>query len=80
MKKILSMMMTLLLILPVMTGCSSEGSKSVTTDGSTSMQKVIGALGEAFQNDRGYHFFGSANPLGSCKRMIYRHFMSSFVS
>lgn len=63
MKKILSMMMTLLLILPVMTGCSNEGSKSVTTDGSTSMQKVIGGLGEAFQNETGISF--TYNPTGS---------------
>lgn len=63
MKKILSMMMTLLLILPVMTGCSSEGSKSVTTDGSTSMQKVIGGLGEAFQSETGISF--TYNPTGS---------------
>jgi phosphate transport system substrate-binding protein len=47
------MMMTLLLILPVMIRCSNEGSKSVTTDGSTSMQKVIGGLGEAFQSETG---------------------------
>ena len=63
MKKILSMMMTLLLILPVMTGCSNEGSKSVTTDGSTSMQKVIGGLGEAFQSETGISF--TYNPTGS---------------
>ena len=63
MKKILSMMMTLLLILPVMTGCSNEGSKTVTTDGSTSMQKVIGGLGEAFQSETGISF--TYNPTGS---------------
>lgn len=63
MKKILSMMMTLLLILPVMTGCSNEGSKSVTTDDSTSMQKVIGGLGEAFQSETGISF--TYNPTGS---------------
>ena len=63
MKKFLSMMMAFLLIVPVMTGCSSEGSKSVTTDGSTSMQKVIGGLGEAFQNETGISF--TYNPTGS---------------
>lgn len=62
MKKVLSMMM-LLLILPVMTGCSNAGSKSVTTDGSTSMQKVIGGLGEAFQSETGISF--TYNPTGS---------------
>ena len=35
MKKFFSMMMAFLLIVPVLTGCSSEGTKSVTTDGST---------------------------------------------
>ncbi len=36
---------------------------SVSTDGSTSMEKVIGALGEAFQNDTKISF--SYNPTGS---------------
>ena len=36
---------------------------SVSTDGSTSMEKVIGALGEAFQNNTGISF--SYNPTGS---------------
>ena len=63
MKKFLSMMMAFLLIVPAMTGCSSEASKSVTTDGSTSMQKVIGGLGEAFQNETGISF--TYNPTGS---------------
>lgn len=63
MKKYLSMILALLLIVPAMTGCSNEGSKSVTTDGSTSMQKVIGGLGEAFQNETGISF--TYNPTGS---------------
>lgn len=36
---------------------------SVSTDGSTSMEKVIGALGEVFQNDTGIRF--TYNPTGS---------------
>lgn len=36
---------------------------SVSTDGSTSMQKVIGSLGEAFQNETGIGF--TYNPTGS---------------
>ena len=63
MKKILSMMMAILLILPSMTGCSNQEAKAVTTDGSTSMQKVIGGLGEAFQNETGISF--TYNPTGS---------------
>ena len=35
----------------------------MSTDGSTSMEKVIGALGEAFQNDTGISF--TYNPTGS---------------
>ena len=41
-------------------GCGASG---VTTDGSTSMEKVIGALGEAFTNDTGISV--SYNPTGS---------------
>ena len=36
---------------------------SVSTDGSTSMEKVIGAMGESFQNDTGISF--TYNPTGS---------------
>ena len=64
MKKYLSMMLALLLIMPAMTGCTNEGSKSVTTDGSTSMQKVIGGLGEAFQNETGISFTYNPPALG----------------
>lgn len=63
MKKLLSMMMAFLLIMSLMTGCSNEGTESVSTDGSTSMQKVIGGLGEAFQNETGINF--TYNPTGS---------------
>ena len=49
-------------------GASAEGAAgalagSVSTDGSTSMEKVIGALGESFQNETGIEF--SYNPTGS---------------
>ena len=54
MKKFASLMLVAVLALSVMAGCSQKTSGTVTTDGSTSMEKVIGALGEAFeaQNDR----------------------------
>lgn len=42
----------------------SDGSKSVATDGSTSMEKVIGALGEQFMNDNSDITF-TYNPTGS---------------
>ena len=62
MKKYLSLMLTVVLALSVLAGCGST-SGSVTTDGSTSMEKVIGALGEAFRNDTGISF--TYNPTGS---------------
>jgi phosphate transport system substrate-binding protein len=35
----------------MMAGCSRKISGTVSTDGSTSMEKVIGTLGEAFEAD-----------------------------
>ena len=50
-----------------LTGCGGSKSSSggtVTTDGSTSMEEVIGALGEKFQNDNSGCTF-TYNPTGS---------------
>ena len=64
MKKILAMMMVAVLALSMLAGCgNTKTTGSVATDGSTSMEKVIGALGEAFQNDTGISF--TYNPTGS---------------
>ncbi|MBQ4538070.1 MAG: substrate-binding domain-containing protein, partial [Oscillospiraceae bacterium] len=64
MKKIISVMMTAAMALSMLAGCgSAKTTGSVSTDGSTSMEKVIGALGEAFQNDTGISF--TYNPTGS---------------
>ena len=64
MKKILSMIMLAVFALTILAGCGGAApSGSVSTDGSTSMEKVIGALGEAFQNDTGISF--TYNPTGS---------------
>ena len=63
MKKFISLVMASVLALSMLTGCGSKITGSVTTDGSTSMEKVIGALGESFQNDTGIEF--SYNPTGS---------------
>ena len=64
MKKIITMMMVAVLALSMLAGCgSTKNTGSVSTDGSTSMEKVIGALGEAFQNDTGISF--TYNPTGS---------------
>ena len=63
MKKILTMVMVAVLALSMFAGCGGKTTGSVSTDGSTSMEKVIGALGEAFQNDTGISF--TYNPTGS---------------
>ena len=64
MKKFISLMMAAVLALSTLAGCSgTKATGSVATDGSTSMEKVIGALGEAFQNDTGISF--TYNPTGS---------------
>ena len=52
MKKIISLLAVALLIVGMLTGCGGN-KESVATDGSTSMNKVIGALGEAFEADTG---------------------------
>lgn len=64
MKKIIVLMMVAVLALSMLSSCGSEETTgSVSTDGSTSMEKVIGSLGEAFQNDTGIGF--TYNPTGS---------------
>ena len=64
MKKIIALLMLAALALSTLAGCSSSKNPGlVSTDGSTSMEKVIGALGEAFQNDTGISF--TYNPTGS---------------
>jgi len=63
MKKTIAVMAALVLALCVLAGCKGTTAGSVTTDGSTSMEKVIGALGEAFRNETGISF--TYNPTGS---------------
>ena len=54
MKKLICLLTLAILITGVFAACGSNGSKeAVATDGSTSMNKVIGALGEVFQDDSG---------------------------
>ncbi len=60
MKKIMAFIAAALAAVSL-TGCASNG--AVSTDGSTSMEKVIGSLGEAFTNDTGIEF--TYNPTGS---------------
>lgn len=63
MKKIIGIMLTLVCAISLFAGCS-EGEKTVALDGSTSMEKVIGALGEAFTNGNNGTSF-TYNPTGS---------------
>lgn len=62
-KKIMTIIMVAALALTTLVGCGSKTTGSVTTDGSTSMEKVIGSLGEAFKNETGNSF--TYNPTGS---------------
>ncbi len=55
--------MVAVLCISIFAGCGKEEASSVATDGSTSMEKVIGSLGEAFQNETGIGF--TYNPTGS---------------
>lgn len=64
MKKCIGSMITLALMAAVMTGCGKTEGGTVSTDGSTSMEKVIGALGEAFEQDNPGMTF-TYNPTGS---------------
>lgn len=65
MKKFWSIALVAVLGAVVLTGCGSESvSGTVSTDGSTSMEKVIGALGEEFMNENSDVTF-TYNPTGS---------------
>lgn len=63
MKKIITMILIAVMSISTLAGCGSSSKETVATDGSTSMEKVIGALGESFQNDTGISF--TYNPTGS---------------
>lgn len=64
MKKIISMFGVTVLLCAMLTGCGSS-SGGVSTDGSTSMSKVIGALGEAYENETGVTVTYNATGSGS---------------
>lgn len=66
-KKALVIAMAMSMVAACFTGCSSKETETkgtVSTDGSTSMEKVIGALGEAFENENSGITF-TYNPTGS---------------
>ena len=64
MKKFAALILAAALALPITAGCAQKTSGTVTTDGFTSMEKVIGVLGEAFEaQNSGVSF--TYNPTGS---------------
>lgn len=63
MKKIISVIAAVLMLTLALAGCGGA-EQSVSTDGSTSMEKVIGALGEAFAEENSDINF-TYNPTGS---------------
>ena len=66
MKKLICFALTVVLAAMAFAGCSSasKATGTVSTDGSTSMEKVIGALGEAFEEKNSGATF-TYNPTGS---------------
>lgn len=62
MKKIFVFIVLIALSMSILMGCAKE-KESVSTDGSTSMEKLIGSLGEAFTSNEGINF--TYNPTGS---------------
>ena len=64
MKKIIAIILAMACAAVLFAGCGATTDGSVSTDGSTSMEKVIGALGESFMaNNEGTTF--TYNPTGS---------------
>ncbi len=64
MKKIISLLTVTVLLVCALAGCSGN-KEAVATDGSTSMNKVIGALGEAFEADTGITVTSNATGSGA---------------
>ncbi len=64
MKRMMMWMLAAVVAMSMLAGCSGAKSQTVSTDGSTSMEEVIGVLGEAFmQQNKGITF--TYNPTGS---------------
>ena len=64
MKKLISFLLTAALLAGALAGCGTEKGGTVATDGATSMEKVIGELGEAFEGANKDVTF-TYNPTGS---------------
>ena len=66
MKKVIAVMLSLLMLTACLTACGNKEESSVSTDGSTSMSKVINSLGEAFmENNSGVNFTYNATGSGT---------------
>ncbi len=64
MKKMISLVAIAALSTTALAGCGNQADSNVATDGSTSMELVIGSLGEAFEADNSDIQF-TYNPTGS---------------
>ena len=64
MKKMIPLLMAAVVLVCALAGCGSQTGGTVSTDGSTSMEKVIGALGESFKEQNSGVTF-TYNPTGS---------------
>lgn len=64
MKKLICAILALVMVLSL-AACGGKETASVSTDGSTSMQKVISALGEAFMEETGANFTYNATGSGT---------------
>ena len=65
MKKRIGCFAAAMLLVCALVGCGSSEKQAVSTDGSTSMSKVIGALSETFENDTGIAVTYNATGSGS---------------
>lgn len=67
MKKRVALMFAALMLLGCLAGCAGKEDKTVSTDGSTSMSRVIGALGESFENSNAgvkFSYSGTGSGVG----------------
>ena len=66
MKKFITLITIVSFVFAAMTGCGKKDGGTVSTDGSTSVEKAMGALGEAFEeNNSDVTFPYTYNPIGS---------------
>ena len=63
-KKITALALGIVCAISILTGCESQSTEIVSTDGSTSMEKVIGSLKETFESEN-KNITVTYNPTGS---------------